>query len=77
VHQGQFGQMICFNPPKMDSVAIADAVSRLRTVDPHCDAVQAARALGSSFGDCRKAHSAFHAPLVSETVCVPAVAQTA
>jgi ATP-dependent phosphofructokinase / diphosphate-dependent phosphofructokinase len=66
VHQGRFGQMICFNPPKMDSVAIADAVSRLRTVDPHCDAVQAARALGSSFGDCPKAHSPFLAPVQAE-----------
>ena len=49
VHQGQFGQMICFNPPRMDSVAIADAVSRLRTVDPHCDAVQAERSPGKQF----------------------------
>ncbi|HWC90434.1 MAG TPA: 6-phosphofructokinase, partial [Pirellulales bacterium] len=62
VHHGEFGQMICFNPPQIESVAIADAVSRLRTVDPRSAAVQAARALGISFGDCERTHSPFHAP---------------
>ena len=64
VHHGHFGQMICFNPPQIESVAIADAVSRLRTVDPSSAAVQAARALGISFGDCENAYSPFHAPHV-------------
>ncbi len=52
VHRGEFGQMICFQPPHIGSVPIREAISRLRTVDPASAAVQAARALGISFGDC-------------------------
>lgn len=63
VHHNHFGEMICFCPPNIDSVPIADAVSRLRQVEPASAAVQAARALGISFGDCPKAHSPFHAPV--------------
>jgi ATP-dependent phosphofructokinase / diphosphate-dependent phosphofructokinase len=37
-------------------------VSRLRRVDTTSAAVQAARALGISFGDCPKSYSPFHAP---------------
>lgn len=62
VHHGHFGEMICFQPPRIDSVPIAKAVSRLRTVDPHSAAVQAARALGISFGDCLAPASPFHRP---------------
>lgn len=51
VHQGRFGEMISFQPPNIDSVPIVDAVSELRTVDPAGPVVQAARALGISFGD--------------------------
>ena len=60
VHHGHFGQMICFQPPQIDSVPIAEAVRRLRRVDPTSAAVQAARALGISFGDCPKHSSPFH-----------------
>jgi hypothetical protein len=35
----------------MSSVPILDAVHQIRQVDPDGDAVQAARALGISFGD--------------------------
>ena len=51
IHRGDFGRMICFQPPHINSVWISDAVSRLSTVDPDSSAVQAARALGISFGD--------------------------
>jgi phosphofructokinase-like protein len=61
VHHRHFGQMICFQPPMIQSVPICDAVSRLRTVDPTSAAVQAARALGISFGDCCTALSPFSA----------------
>jgi phosphofructokinase-like protein len=47
----RFGQMICYNPPAMSSVPITEAVNQLRRVNPHGAAVQAARALGISFGD--------------------------
>lgn len=51
LHRREFGKMVCINPPAIESVWIRDAVSKLRTVDPTCSAVQAARALGISFGD--------------------------
>jgi hypothetical protein len=53
--------MVCFNPPHIESVWITDAVSKLRTVDPTSSAVQAARALGISFGDGRCSRSPFEA----------------
>jgi ATP-dependent phosphofructokinase / diphosphate-dependent phosphofructokinase len=43
----------------MKSVAISDAVSRLRTVERTNSAVQAARALGISFGDCPTGENPF------------------
>ena len=51
VHEGRFGEMVCYQPPDIDSVPIAKAIGRLSTVDPHGSAVQAARALGIGFGD--------------------------
>ena len=51
VHEGRFGEMVCYRPPDIASVPIAAAVGRLSTVDPHGSAVQAARALGIGFGD--------------------------
>ena len=43
--------MVCYQPPAIESVPIADAVNGLSQVDPDSSAVQAARALGVSFGD--------------------------
>ena len=51
VHEGRFGEMVCYRPPDIASVPIAKAIGRLSTVDPHGSAVQAARALGIGFGD--------------------------
>jgi 6-phosphofructokinase 1 len=51
VHEGRFGEMVCYRPPDIASVPIADAIGRLSTVDPQGSAVQAARALGIGFGD--------------------------
>ncbi len=47
----RFGEMVCYEPPKITSVPIIEAVNVLRTVDPNSSAVQSARALGVSFGD--------------------------
>ena len=55
----RFGEMICYNPPGMGSVPIIEAVNQLRQVDPQGPAVQAARALGISFGDCPADESPF------------------
>ncbi len=59
LHRREFGRMVCFNPPAIESVWITDAVSKLRTVEPNSSAVQAARALGISFGDGRCSRSPF------------------
>jgi 6-phosphofructokinase 1 len=55
----RFGEMISYNPPEMSSVPIVDAVHQIRTVDADGPAVQAARALGISFGDCDAGVSPF------------------
>jgi ATP-dependent phosphofructokinase / diphosphate-dependent phosphofructokinase len=46
----KFGHMVTYWPPDMSSVPILEAI-QLSTVCPNCSAVQAARALGISFGD--------------------------
>lgn len=46
----RFGEMVCYDPPAMLSVPILDAI-RLSRVSSQSSAVQAARALGISFGD--------------------------
>ena len=51
VHDGRFGEMVCYRPPDIASVPIADAIATLSRVDPGSSAVQAARALGIGFGD--------------------------
>jgi 6-phosphofructokinase 1 len=51
VVEQRFGEMVCYHPPEIESVPIIEAVNQLRQVDPHGSAVQAARALGISFGD--------------------------
>jgi phosphofructokinase-like protein len=51
VHEGRFGEMVCYRPPEIASIPIATAIRQLSTVDPHGSAVQAARALGIGFGN--------------------------
>lgn len=59
VVQRRFGEMVCYHPPQIGSVPLIDAVNRLSQVDPDSSAVQAARALGISFGDCSEINSPF------------------
>jgi ATP-dependent phosphofructokinase / diphosphate-dependent phosphofructokinase len=49
--EGRFGEMVCYNPPTISSVTIAEAVNKLSRVDPQSSAVQSAQALGISFGN--------------------------
>jgi len=51
VVEGRFGEMVTYQPPQVDSVPITKAVGKLSTVDVNSSAVQAAKALGISFGD--------------------------
>ena len=46
----KFGHMVTYQPPDMLEVPIIDAI-KLATVNTSCSAIQAARALGVSFGD--------------------------
>jgi 6-phosphofructokinase 1 len=66
VHHGRLGEMVCFRPPMVDSVPIKDAICHLSSVDPQSSEVQAARALGISFGDCPASESPFLTKAVSE-----------
>ncbi len=51
VAERKFGTMVSWCPPDMTDVPISEAIGKLRTVQPECELVQAARALGISFGD--------------------------
>jgi phosphofructokinase-like protein len=51
VARGDFGKMVAVRGEEIISVAIADAVSRPKYVDPDGQMVAAARSLGISFGD--------------------------
>ena len=59
IHHGRFGEMVCYRPPNIESVPIAEAIGGLSRVDPASSAVQAARGLGISFGDCADLVSPF------------------
>jgi 6-phosphofructokinase 1 len=48
---GGFGKMVCLQQESIRAVAIADAVGKMKTVDPAGEIVRAARAIGISFGD--------------------------
>jgi phosphofructokinase-like protein len=51
IANGGFGRMVCLHNARIESVSIADAIGRLRTVDPAGDMVRTARAIGICFGD--------------------------
>jgi len=51
VAEEKYGQMVALQPPDIVAVKLSAAIGRLRTVPPHGDIVQTARALGISFGD--------------------------
>ena len=68
--EGRFGEMVCYRPPAIESVPIIDAVNRLSQVEPDCSAVQAARALGISFGDTPETEGPFQLrPEVRQVEC--------
>ena len=48
---GGFGKMVCLQQNSIQAVTIADAVGRMKTVEPDSELVQAARAIGIRFGD--------------------------
>lgn len=48
--EGNFGQMVSYQSYHVGSVPILDAVHKIRTVDPDGEMVDAAKAIGISFG---------------------------
>src|SRR6202166_826955 len=51
IAKGSFGKMVCLQNARIEAVSIADAIGQLKTVDPHGQIVNTARAIGISFGD--------------------------
>lgn len=51
IEQRRFGQMVSYLKYHVGGVPIARAVGTLRTVDPECETVAAARSVGICFGD--------------------------
>jgi len=48
---GGFGKMVCLQQESIRAVTIADAVGKMKSVDPQGEIVRAARAIGIGFGD--------------------------
>lgn len=59
VVEKRFGQMVCYQPPDIHSVPIRQAVAALSRVNINSSAVQAARAMGISFGDAPSTQAPF------------------
>jgi len=51
VAKKQYGRMVCLRAGRIESVPLAEAIGSPKLVDPGCDHVHAARALGITFGD--------------------------
>jgi 6-phosphofructokinase 1 len=51
IAHGGFGKMVCLRNARIEAVNIVDAIHKLKMVDPQGELVQAARAVGISFGD--------------------------
>jgi 6-phosphofructokinase 1 len=51
IANGGFGKMVCLRGEHVCTVDIADAVGRLKLVDPNGELVRTARAIGICFGD--------------------------
>jgi len=53
VAKQQFGRMVCRKAGKMDSVSLDEALEKMKYIDPDCEIVHGARAVGATFGDGR------------------------
>ncbi len=49
--EGKFGVMVALDPPKVKTVPLAEAVSKIKLVPLDCDTVLTARSLGICLGD--------------------------
>jgi phosphofructokinase-like protein len=74
IAEGRLGEMICYHPPQMESVPIREAIHRIRQVDACGAAVQAARALGITFGDRSDDENPFEVPEAADEFASPQTA---
>jgi 6-phosphofructokinase len=51
IAEGGFGKMVCLQQESIRAVSIAEAVGKMKRVDPDGEMVRAARAIGISFGN--------------------------
>ena len=51
VAAGAFGKMVCLRNTRIEAVDIAEAIGKMKNVDPQGELVSAARAIGICFGD--------------------------
>jgi hypothetical protein len=51
INEGKFGRMVSYQHYEIQDVSIAEAVHRLRVVDPGNQLIETARAVDISFGD--------------------------
>ncbi len=51
IQNGEFGKMVALDPPRIKAVPIKRAVSKMKAVPLSSDVIEAARAIGISFGD--------------------------
>lgn len=51
IAQGQFGRMVCLRGDRILNVDIAEAIGRMKAVDPAGELVATARSVGIGFGD--------------------------
>ncbi len=51
IAEGGFGKMVCLRSGRIEAVDIVQAIGQLKTVNPNGQLVQAAKAIGISFGD--------------------------
>jgi ATP-dependent phosphofructokinase / diphosphate-dependent phosphofructokinase len=51
IAEGGFGKMVCLRSDRIEAVDIVQAIGQLKTVNPSGQLVQAAKAIGISFGD--------------------------
>ncbi len=72
LHQHNFGRMVCYQPPEISDVGIAQAIGKLNKVCVDSSAIQTGRGLGISFGDSVSADEAFTRASLP-TMCLPTV----
>jgi ATP-dependent phosphofructokinase / diphosphate-dependent phosphofructokinase len=51
VARGEFNRMVCLRGTQIDSVPLEKALEKMKLVEPDSEIVQAARAIGTTFGD--------------------------